>query len=114
MANEDKNRYLREDVQQRVILAALRWGDADSAVDDNEALAKPLLGRTSHAPGVSSNVGSYEYSRVSRPDSVVDAPPLIEMLPAEAGFFLCSLGMLLPLEVATVIQEVAAEPGCHQ
>ena len=90
MANEDKNRYLREDVQQRVILAALRWGDADSAVDDNE-VAKPLLGRTSHAPGVSSNVDSYEYSRLSRPDSVVDAPPLIEMLPAEASFFLWSL-----------------------
>ena len=33
-----------------------------------------------------SNVGSYEYSRVSLPDSDVNAPPLIEMLPAETVF----------------------------
>ena len=73
---------------QRVILAALRWVDADSAVDENGALAKLQQGRTGYAPGVSSNVGSFEYSRVSLPDSVVEAPPLIEMLPAEAKFFL--------------------------
>ena len=46
VANEDKNQYLRVDVQQRVILAALRWVGADSAVDEHEALAKLLEGRT--------------------------------------------------------------------
>ena len=43
----------------------------NSAVDEHEALAKLPKERTGHAPGVSSNVGSYEYSRVSLPDSVV-------------------------------------------
>ena len=45
-------------------------------------------------------VGSYEYSRVSLADSVVDAPPLIEMLPAEARIFLEEFQsrMLLPPE----------------
>ena len=49
-ASEDKNQCLRADVQQRVILAAMRWVDADSAVDGHEALAKLLKGRTGHAP----------------------------------------------------------------
>ena len=40
MASEDKNQYIHADVQQRVILAAMRWVDADSAVDEHEALAK--------------------------------------------------------------------------
>ena len=69
---------LRADVQ-RVVLAAMRWVDADSAVDEREALATLLKGCTGYALGVSSNVGSYEYSRVSLPDSVVDAPPLVEI-----------------------------------
>ena len=50
--------------QQRVIIAALRWVDADSAVDEDEALAKLLKGRTGYASGVSSNVGSCGYLRV--------------------------------------------------
>ena len=68
-----QNQCLRADVQQRVIPAAMRWVDADSAVDEHEASAKLLKGRRGHAPGVSSNVGSYEYSLVSLPDWVVDA-----------------------------------------
>ena len=114
-ATEDNIQCLRADVKQRVILAAVRWVDADSAVDEHEALAKLLKGRTGCALGVSSNVGSYEHSRVSLPDSVVDAPPLIEMLPAEARFFLEEFQsrMLLPPEVAAVIQEVTGELGCH-
>ena len=89
--------------------------DADSAVGEHEALAKLLKGSTGCAPGVSSNVGSYEYSRVSLPDSVVDGPPLVEMLPAEARLFLVGFRsrMLLPPEVAAVIQEVRGEPGCR-
>ena len=74
-------------VQQRVILEAMRWVDADSAVDEHEALAKLLKGRTGYSLGVSFIVASHEYSRVSLPDSVLDAPPLIEMLPAEAKNF---------------------------
>ena len=64
----DKNQCLRADLQQRVILAALRWVDADNVVDENEPLANLLKGSTSYALGVSSNVGSNEYSRVSIPD----------------------------------------------
>ena len=95
--------------------SSMRWVDADSAVDEHEALGKLLKGRTGYAPCVSSNVGSYECSRVSLPDSVADAPPLIEMLPAEARFFLEEFQsrMLLPPEVATESQEVTGEPGCH-
>ena len=76
-----------------------------SAVDEHEALAKLVKGRTGHALGVSSNVCSYKYSRL--PDSVADAPPLLEMLPAEARFLVeeFQLRMLLP-PVAAVIQEV--------
>ena len=49
------------------------------------------------------------------PGPVVDAPSPIEMLPAEARMFLEEFQsrMLLPLEVAVVIQEVRWEPGCH-
>ena len=71
VASEDRNNVFVPDVQQRVILAALRWLDADSAVDEHEALAKLLMGRTSRALGVSFNVGSYEHSRISLPDSLV-------------------------------------------
>ena len=85
VAREDKNQCLRVDLQQRVIIGSALV-DADSAVDENVALATLLKGRTGCALGVSSNVGSYEYSRVSLPDSVEDAPPLIGMLPAEAKF----------------------------
>ena len=114
VASEDKNQCLRADVQQRVILAALRWVDADSAVDEHEALAKLLKGRTGYAPGVSSNVGSCEYSRVSLPDSVVDAPPLIDMLLAEARIFLEEFQsrMMLPPEVAAATQKIRGEPRC--
>ena len=88
-------------MQQRVILAAVRWVVADSAVDEHEALAKLLKGCTGSALGVSSNVGSFEYSPGSLPDSLVDVPPLIEMLPAEALFSSRRFQsrMLLPLDV---------------
>ena len=85
VASEGKNQRLRADVQQRIILAAMRWVDADTAVDEHETLAKLLKGRTGYAPGVSSDVGTYEYSRVSLPDAVVDA--LTDMLPSEANHF---------------------------
>ena len=87
VATEDKNQRLHADVQQRVVLTGMRWVDADSAIDEHEALAKLLKRRTVYAPGVSSNVSSYVYSRVSLADSVVDAPPLVEMLPAATRFF---------------------------
>ena len=93
------------------MLTAMRW-----VHDEHEALAKLLKGRTGYAPGVSSSVGSNDYSRVSLPDSVVDAPPLIEMLPAEARIFLEEFQsrMLLPPKVAAVDQEVSGEPRMPQ
>ena len=60
---------------------------ADSAVNENETLAKLLKGRRGDAPGVSSNASFHEYLWVSLPGSVVDAPPLIEMLPAKVRVF---------------------------
>ena len=87
VATEDQNQCLRADVQQRVILAAMHWVDADSTVDEHEALAKLLRGRTGHALSVSSSFGSHEYSRVSLPDSVGDARTLIDMLPARQKKF---------------------------
>ena len=60
---------------------------ADSAVNEKETLAKLLKGRRGDAPGVSSNASSHEYLWVSLPGSVVDAPPLIEMLPAKVRVF---------------------------
>ena len=36
MVIEEKNQCLRADMQQRVILAAMRWVDADSAVNEQE------------------------------------------------------------------------------
>ena len=47
--------------------------------------------------------------------STRDAPPLIDMVPAEANIFLEEFGsrMLPPPEVAAVIQEIRREPGCH-
>ena len=83
---------------QRVFRAARRWVDVDSAITESEALARLLKGRSGYAPGVSSNVGSYEYSRVSLPESVLDAPLLLTMLPAEAKTYLeeYESRMLLP------------------
>ena len=83
VATQDKNQCLRADVQ-----LSSGWVNADSAVNEHGAFAKLLKGRTGYASGVSSNVGSCEYSRVSLPDSVVDEPPLTEMLLAEARIFL--------------------------
>ena len=102
VATEDKNQCLRADVQQRVILAAVRWVDADNAVDEHEALAKLLKGRTGDAPGVSASLIPLWTRRH-------------EMLPAEARFLLEEFQsrMLLPPEVAAVIQDVRGEPGCH-
>ena len=60
---------------------------------------------------------SFSSTRVSLPGSVVDAPQLIEMLPAQAMlFFLLEFQsrMLLPPEVAAAIQLVATttRDGC--
>ena len=57
VARDYKNQCFRADAQQRVILAAVRWLDADSTVSEHEALAKLLKGRTGYALGVWSNVG---------------------------------------------------------
>ena len=80
----EKVQWLQRDVLQRVLSCALRWIDVDSAIDETEALAKLLKGKDGNAPAASTSVGSYEYSRVSLPESVMDAPSVNSMLPAEA------------------------------
>ncbi|CAK0906248.1 unnamed protein product, partial [Prorocentrum cordatum] len=106
---------IRADVQQRVFSAARRWIDVDSAITEQEALAKLLKGKAGYAPLGSTSMGSYECSRVSLPDYVLDAPSLAQMLPAEARIFLeeYSTKMLLPPREAALIRELHGLPGCH-
>ena len=93
-------------MQQRVLHSALRWIDVDSAITEKEALAKLLKGKAGYAPDASTSVGSYEYSRVSLPDSVQGAPSQAQMLPAEARIFLEEFAtkMLLPPSEAARIR----------
>eukprot|EP00959_Pyramimonas_sp_CCMP1952_P158839 3322259-Pyramimonas_sp.AAC.1 len=60
-------------------------------------------------------MGSYEYARVSMPDSVVDAPSLATMLPARAMLYLEEFAtrMLLPPKKAALMQENHGLPGCR-
>ena len=44
-ATSEKVSWLQRDVQQRVLHAALRWIDVDSAINEKEALAKLLRGK---------------------------------------------------------------------
>ncbi|CAK0800111.1 unnamed protein product, partial [Prorocentrum cordatum] len=88
LTSQMKTDAISADVQQRVFSAARRWIDVDSAVSEEEALARLLKGKAGYAPLGSTSMGSYEYSRVSLPDSVVDAPPLATMLPAQAKQYL--------------------------
>lgn len=112
---EGKILRLQHDVLQRVFHHSLRWVDIDSAVNRDEALAKLLKGRAGYAPAGSTNIGSYEYSRVSLPEDVADAPALIDTLPAEARHFLEEFSdrMLLPESEAFCIREAVGVPGCH-
>ena len=86
-ATSKKVQWLQRDVLQRVLHCSLRWIDVDSAITEKEALAKLLKGKAGYAPAASTNIGSYEYSRVSLPESVLDAPSVLSMLPAEARIF---------------------------
>ena len=107
VASEDKNQRLRADVQQRVI-PARRLVEADSAVNGNESLAKLLRGRTGYAPGVSSNVGSYEHSRVSFLIQLWTHRHCLICCLRRQTFFSrsSSHGCWQPVEVAAVIQEI--------
>ncbi|CAK0791289.1 unnamed protein product [Prorocentrum cordatum] len=114
-ASRMKMYAISADVQQRVFSAARRWIDVDSAVSEEEALARLLKGKAGYAPLGSTSTGSYEYSRVSLPDSVVDAPFLTTMLPAQAKQYLEEFAsrMLLPPREAALIRELDGLPGCH-
>ncbi|CAK0838915.1 unnamed protein product [Prorocentrum cordatum] len=103
------------DVQQRVFSAARRWIDVDSAVSEEGALARLLKGKAGYAPLGSTSMGSYEYSRVSLPDSVVDAPPLAAMPPAQAQQYLEEFAsrVLPPPQEAALMRELDGLPGCH-
>jgi hypothetical protein len=101
---------IRADVQQRVFAAARRWIDVDSAITEEEALARLLKGKAGYATPGSTSIGSHEHSRVSLPDSVVDAPSLATMLPAQAKQCLEEFAsrMLLPPQEAALIRASAA------
>ncbi|CAK0819536.1 unnamed protein product, partial [Prorocentrum cordatum] len=62
---EKKILGLQADVRQRVVEAAPRWCDVDSAVGERGALARLLKGRSGHAPAPSCSVGSCEHPMVS-------------------------------------------------
>eukprot|EP00959_Pyramimonas_sp_CCMP1952_P086743 1814098-Pyramimonas_sp.AAC.1 len=61
-------------------------------------------------------MGSYEHSRVSLPDSVVDAPSLATTLPAQARLYLEELAtrMLLPHQEAALIRELDGLPAAEE
>ncbi|CAK0824653.1 unnamed protein product, partial [Prorocentrum cordatum] len=114
-ASQMKMDAISADAQQRVFSAARQWIDVDSAVSEEEAFARLLKGKAGYAPLGSTSMGSYEYSRVSLPDSVVDAPSLASMFPAQARQYLEELAsrMLLPPREAALMRELDGLPGCH-
>ena len=75
VASKHKNQCLRVDVQC-LILAALRWVDADSAVDEHEALAKLLKERTG---GVSTNSTGYGQIQLCGGNLVQASPQLSDV-----------------------------------
>ncbi|CAK0793120.1 unnamed protein product, partial [Prorocentrum cordatum] len=114
-ASQRKMDLIRADAQQRALSAARRWIDVDSAIAEKEALARLLKGKAGYAPLGATNMGSHERSRVSLPDSVLDAPALAQMLPADARIFLegYSTKMLLPPREAAFMRELRGFPGCE-
>ena len=114
-ATEKKILGLQADVRQRVVEAACRWSDVDSAVGERGALARLLKGRSGYAPAPSCSVGSYEYSKVSLPSDLHDSPSLISMLPSEARKHLDDFEklMLRPAQESELIQQYEGVPGCH-
>ena len=75
---------LQAEVQHRVVRSSLEFPDLVCAPVGWEALNELLKGRTSYAGGGSSaTVAPFEYSRVSVPNSVANAPLVVDLLPAE-------------------------------
>ncbi|CAK0841912.1 unnamed protein product, partial [Prorocentrum cordatum] len=114
-ATERKILGLQADVRQRVVEAAARWSDVDSAVSGRGALARLLKGRSGYTPSLSCSVGSYEYSKVSLPGDLYNAPSLISMLPSEARIQLEDFEkhMLRPAQESELIRQFEGVPGCH-
>ncbi|CAK0795513.1 unnamed protein product, partial [Prorocentrum cordatum] len=114
-STEKKILGLQADVRQRVVEAASRWCDVDSAVSERGALARLLKGRSGYAPAPSCSVGSYEYSKVSMPSDLHDSPSLISMLPSEARKHLEDFEklMLRPAQESELIKKCEGVPGCH-
>ncbi|CAK0829362.1 unnamed protein product, partial [Prorocentrum cordatum] len=103
------------DVRRRVFSAARRWIDVDSAVAEEEAFAGLLKGKAGCVPLGSTSMGSDERSRLSLPDSVVDAPSSATALPVQARLYLRELArrMLLPPKEAALMRGLDGVPGCH-
>ncbi|CAK0910262.1 unnamed protein product, partial [Prorocentrum cordatum] len=114
-ATERKILGLQADVRQRVVEAAARWCDVDSAVSERGALARLLKGRSGYTPSPSCSVGSYEYSKVSLPGDLHNAPSLISMLPSEARIQLEDFEkhMLRPAQESELSRQFEGVPGCH-
>eukprot|EP00959_Pyramimonas_sp_CCMP1952_P030137 631807-Pyramimonas_sp.AAC.2 len=55
-ATERKILGFQADVRQRVVEAAARWSDVDSAVSERGALARLLKGRSGYTPSPSCSV----------------------------------------------------------
>ncbi|CAK0830267.1 unnamed protein product, partial [Prorocentrum cordatum] len=114
-STEKKILGLQADVRQRVVEAASRWCDVDSAVSERWALARLLKGRSGYAPAPSCSVGSCEYSKVSMPSDLHGFPSLISMLPSEARKHLEDFEklMLRPAQESEIIKQYEGVPGCH-
>ena len=79
---------LQYDVQQRILEAARFWLDVDSAVSKVGAFEELLKGKAGYSTAGLTTMAPYEYSAVSLPSGVLDAPFLKDMLQLQAKQFL--------------------------
>ena len=73
------------------------------------------MGKAGYSPVGSSSVRSFEYSRVSLPETTSGGPLVHQLLPAEDSIYLREFEtrMLLPPQAASIIEEARGLPGCH-
>ena len=116
LATVERVKKLHDETLQMVVGAAQLWSDIDCALTPGESFNELLgsQGGYDANPG-SANLAPYEYSRVSMPDDVHDAPYVEDILPAEASYFLKGYEehmLRSPEEVARIHKE-QGEPRSH-
>ena len=116
-ATLERVRLLHEQSLHDVAVAARRWIDVDCATPPREAHNQLLKGRGGYVAAAASqaNLAPYEYSLLSVPECVADAPFLADILTAEACKTLEGYEkyMLRPREDVARIREERGAPGRH-